>query len=137
MRISGARAWTYSQLRKGTSKLVPLPNRPSIGVFSQPLRGIHHPGHEVTRKTNSVLGVAGVVSGARLNLVALFALDLELAVAAVKLGVVGRVADVVLAAQFGGDLVESVSQLLEVVANIDQPASGLVGEFFHFAFAAV
>src|SRR5579863_740113 len=85
----------------------------------------------------SVLVVAGVVAGARLNFVALYILDFDLAVAAVELGVVGSVANVVLAAQFIGDLVESVLQLLEVVADIDQAASSLLGKFFHFAFAVV
>src|SRR5580700_6872867 len=112
--------------RKNLTKNV---NRPFIAA--------HHEDHEATARTNLVLRVACVVSRARLDLVVLLALDLELAVAAVQLGVVGSVANVVLAAQFSGDLVESIPQLLEVVANIDQPAPGLLGKLFHFTFAAV
>ena len=73
-----------------------------------------------------VLVAAGVVAGAGLDFVALLVLDLQLPIGAVLLGVGGGVADVVLAAEFGGDLVEGVPQLVELVADIDDAAAGLL-----------
>ena len=78
-----------------------------------------------------------VISGPRLDLIALFILDLELAVAAVEFRVGRSEADVVLAAQLGGDLVEGLLQLVHLVAHVDHPASGGFGQFAHFGFAGV
>src|SRR6266498_1122428 len=75
-----------------------------------------------------ILAASGIVSGARLDFVALLALDFQLAVASVEFGVGRRVADVVLAAQFGGDLIEGFSELVELVADVDHAAAGLFGE---------
>src|SRR5512141_2075638 len=88
-------------------------------------------------RPRSVLFLAGVVSGAGLYLVALLALDFHLTVGSVFLFVGGRVADVVLAAEFGGDLVKGLAQLVELVADIDDAATGLLGELAHVAFAGV
>src|SRR5712691_10894664 len=60
-----------------------------------------------------------IVPSARLDLVILLALDFQLPVAAVQFGVEGRVAEVVLAAQLGGDLVEGLTQFVELVADVD------------------
>jgi hypothetical protein len=49
-----------------------------------------------------------VVSGAALHFVTFFGFDFQLAIAAIELGISRRVAQVVLAAQFGGDLVEGL-----------------------------
>src|ERR1700721_2117162 len=84
-----------------------------------------------------VLFAAGVVSGAGLDFIALLVLDFKLAVGAVELGVGGGIADVVLAAQFGGDLVKSFSELVELVAHVDHAAAGLLGELAHFGLARI
>src|ERR1700728_377045 len=79
-----------------------------------------------------VLFTAGVIAGAGLNFVALLVLDLKLAVGTVELGVRRGVADVVLAAQFGSDLIEGVAELVELVAHVDDAAAGLLGQSSHF-----
>src|SRR5580692_12451327 len=79
----------------------------------------------------------GVVAGAALHSVALFGFHFEFAVAAVERGVGGCVAEVVLAAEFGGDLVEGFLQLVEFVADVDDAASGGLGEFAHLTLAGI
>src|SRR5579871_859762 len=81
--------------------------------------------------------MAGVITGAGLDLVVLLVLDLKLPVGAVELGVAGCVADVVLAAQFGRDLVKGVPELVELVAYIDDAAAGCLGKFSHLTLAVV
>src|SRR5215469_16830965 len=66
-----------------------------------------------------------VVPGSGLDFVVLFGLNLQLAIAPVLGSVGGCVSDVVLAAQFGGNLVEGFSQLVEFVADVDDAAAGL------------
>src|SRR5581483_11651861 len=85
----------------------------------------------------SVVFLAGVVSGAGLHFVALLALDLNFAVGPVFLFVGGRVADVVLAAEFGGNLVKGFAQLVELVAHVDHASAGLLRKLAHIAFAGV
>src|ERR1700740_1563646 len=69
-----------------------------------------------------------VVSCTSLNFVALFGPDLQLAVAAVKFCVRGSKAQVVLAAELGGNLVKGLAQLVELVPHVNDAASGLFGE---------
>ena len=64
-------------------------------------------------------------------------LDLQLPIAPVELQVGGNVADVVLAAQFLGDLVERFTQLVELVADIDDAATSLLRQLVHVSFAGV
>src|SRR5580704_9038783 len=84
-----------------------------------------------------VFFASGVIARPGLDLVTLLVLDLQLAVAAVELGIGGGIADVVLAAQFSRDLVEGFPELIELVADIDDPATGLLREFLHFALTTV
>src|SRR5581483_9908763 len=67
-----------------------------------------------------------VVPRTRLHLVIFFCLDLNFAVRPVALLVGGRVPDVVLAAQFVGDLVERRLQLVHLVPHLDHPPAGFV-----------
>src|SRR5579864_3612435 len=85
----------------------------------------------------SVLCFTRVISGAGLDLIALLALDFDLAVGSVFLFVGGRVADVVLAAEFGGDLVEGFAQLVELIADVDHAPAGLLCKLAHITFAGV
>ena len=64
-----------------------------------------------------------VIPRPRLDLIVLLILDLQLAVAAVELGIGRRIADVVLAAQFGRDLVEGFPQLVELVPHVDDASA--------------
>src|SRR5271163_1257755 len=79
----------------------------------------------------------GVVAGAALHFVALFGLHFQVEVAAVEHRVRRSVAEVVLAAQFGGNLIERFFQFVEFVTHVDDAASGSLGEFSHFALARV
>jgi len=74
-----------------------------------------------------------VIPCAGLNLVILFTLDFQLPVASVEFGVKRCVAQVVLTAQFGGNLIERLFQLVELVADVDDTASGLLRELAHFS----
>src|SRR5260370_37109426 len=76
-----------------------------------------------------------IISSPRLDFVVLFTLDFQFAVASVQFGVEGRVAEVVLAAQLGGDLVEGLSQLVELVPHVDDAASGLLCKLAHFSLS--
>src|ERR1700683_2860495 len=78
-----------------------------------------------------------IVSGAALDFVVLFGFDFKLAVGAVELGIGGSVAEVILAAEFGGDLVEGLAQFVELVANVDDAASRGLGELAHFALSRI
>src|SRR5437899_7609990 len=68
---------------------------------------------------HSVLAAGGVVSGAGLDFVVLLVLDFEFAVGAVDLQIGRDVSDVVLAAEFGGYLIEGFAELVELVAYDD------------------
>ena len=69
--------------------------------------------------------------------VILFGFNFQFTVSAVELGVSRRVAKVVLAAQFCGDLIKSLFQFVELIADVDHPAASCFGEFMHFAFPGV
>src|SRR5580658_10993444 len=79
----------------------------------------------------------GVVAGARLNFIALFGFDFQFAVASILHAIGGGIAKVVLAAQFGGDLVKGLTQFVELVSHVDDAASGGLGKLTHFALAGV
>src|ERR1700734_1430140 len=83
------------------------------------------------------LACGGIVSGAGLYFVILFGFNFQFTVSAVELGVSRGVANVVLAAQFCGDLIKSLFQFVELIAANDHPAASCFGEFMHFAFAGV
>src|ERR1700735_5338070 len=83
------------------------------------------------------LACGGIVSGAGLYFVILFGFNFQFTVSAVELGVSRGVANVVLAAQFCGDLIKSLFQFVELIADVDHPAASCFGEFMHFAFAGV
>src|ERR1700683_4393643 len=78
-----------------------------------------------------------VVSRATLDFVVFFGFNFQFAVSAVELGIGGGVTEVVLAAEFGSNLVEGLFQFVELVADVDDAASGGLGELAHFAFARV
>src|ERR1700690_1187009 len=76
----------------------------------------------------------GVVTLAGLDFVrSALGTNLDFAIAAVELGIAGRVAKVVLAAQFVLDLVEGLAQFLLLIAHLDDAAAGLFGQFAHVA----
>src|ERR1019366_8844031 len=72
--------------------------------FSGRRRGRGRPRHTILLRLRFARG--GVVAGAGLNFVVLFGFDFQFAVAAVEFEIGRRITEVVLAAQFGGDLVE-------------------------------
>ena len=81
--------------------------------------------------------MAGVVTAAGLDFVSLLGVKLKLAERSI-LGGVGRcIAEVVLAAEFVGDLVEGFLELVELVANFNDAPASFVGEFFHLRVAGV
>src|SRR5271166_5260299 len=77
-----------------------------------------------------------VISRSGLNLVVLVVgVDFDFAERAVEFGVGRAIADVVLAAQFGGDLIEAFFELVELVSDFDHPAAGFLSEFVHLPCA--
>src|SRR5579864_3415847 len=89
------------------------------------------------QKCSILISCTRVITGASLNLVILLALDFELAVAAVQLAVRRSIANVVLAPKLVCDLVKSFLELLELVAHIDHPPAGLLGEPLHLSLAEI
>src|SRR5579864_7151466 len=85
----------------------------------------------------SVRFLAGVVARARLDLIPLLVLDLDLAVGTVFFRVRGGVADVVLAALFGRYLIGGFPQLIELVGHSDHAPAGLLRQFAQLAFAGL
>jgi hypothetical protein len=85
-------------------------------VFPQALKPVPNDKKQGFRRTTEVVLLAsgpvlprqGVISAAGLDLVTIFGPDFYLAEGAVAFGISGGVADVVLAAQFAGDLVEGI-----------------------------
>src|SRR4029077_9910891 len=86
-----------------------------------------------TRAMRSVLSVSqGVIPASGLDFIALLGADFDLAEGAVLCGVGGRVAEVVLAAEFLGNLVEAFLELFDFFPDLDDAAAGSVGELLHF-----
>src|SRR5271170_1154860 len=92
-------------------------------------------------KRGLVAGVAGVGHGvvafAGLDLLAGLAGDVESAEGSVDLGVGGGVAGEVLGAELVLNLVEGLLELLAVVADVDETATGVAGEAVHGGGAGV
>src|SRR5512146_1740252 len=79
----------------------------------------------------------GVIAAAGLDLVAFFAFDLDLAEGAVELGIGGGVTDAVLRTQFGGNLVESLLELVHLVPGVDHASAGFGAELLHLRVPVV
>ena len=78
------------------------------------------------------LPASRVIAAPGLDLVlSLLGFDLQFAEAAIASGIGWSVADVVLAAEFGGNVVEGLTQVIDLVANIHDSASGFLGKLLH------
>ena len=99
-------------------------------------QGLHRIEYIVLYIANSeilILRSDSVISAARLNFVIFAArADFNLAEASVFHRICWRVANVVLAAKFVGDLIEGLFQFVRLVSNIYDPACRFPGSVFSF-----
>src|SRR5947207_10578316 len=76
-----------------------------------------------------------VIAFARLDLVALFGLDVNLAEGTVTLVVARRISQAVLAAKLIADLIKRVAQLFNLISHPNDPSSGLFAQLLHVVLA--
>src|SRR5208282_4581995 len=80
----------------------------------------------------------GVVTATGLDFVlSLLRFDLDFSERAVARGIGGCVTNVVLAAKFLRNLIESLAEFLNLVTNFNHAAAGFLREFFHRGIAAI
>src|SRR5271170_1864086 len=92
----------------------------------------------MTQSFSVFMSWGGVVAAASLDfVVGLFGFDFYFSKTAVAVGVCGRVSDVVLAAEFLGNLIEGLAEFFYFVADFDHAATGFLGEFLHVGNTSV
>src|SRR5580704_10251394 len=114
-----------------------------VGLSSR-LTGHLEPGGGRYRGINSIgpdllfLPAGRIIAAAGLDLVlSLLGFDFYFAETAVASGIRWGVADVVLAAEFGGNVVECFTQLVDLVADVDDAPARFLGKLLHLGIARV